>query len=117
MLRLRRLLVSCSLLASVAGAGCQSYSTGMLTLCDAPKNCTTCSEVPPDKRDRAIAEYVGNAVRNADATAVFESLHRMSAKDRVTLLRAEAQKAGLAGCGLADKYEADAKGSPAGTEP
>jgi len=108
MIGARRSLVFVSCIATVLLGGCQSYETGMLTLCDAPDHCTECADAPPDQKSELMAKYIEAAVRNEDVETVFHKLGGMPLRERIALLRAEAKKAGIAGCRLADVYEADA---------
>ena len=105
-----------ALLGLLGQAGCQSFETGMLTLCDAPKNCEACKGAAPEDRSRLLAEHIERHVRNSDAVGVATSIEHLSMRDRIEVLRENASNAGVAGCKLADEWEAELATLPQGDE-
>ncbi len=113
-------MVRVSALLAVFGfslVGCQSYQTGMLTLCEAPKSCQACQGAAPEDQSRLMAEHIERSVRNSEAAAVAKSMENLSARDRVTVLRKTAEEAGVAGCKLADIWEAELANIPEPIDP
>ncbi|MCR9159743.1 MAG: hypothetical protein ACE37F_05295 [Nannocystaceae bacterium] len=93
-------------LVFVLCAGCQDQTTGVQTLCNAPRDCAQCQGVEPAKRDQAMAKHIERSVRNAEARALFDALSKVDDGERAKLLAKAAEDAGLSGCILADRYKA-----------
>lgn len=97
------------LLLVLLAAGCQDHTTGIQTLCNAPRDCAECQNVEPAMRDKKMAEHIQRSVRNDDARALFEQLGKVDDVERAKLLRKAADEAGLSSCILADRYAARAE--------
>ncbi len=97
------------LLLVLLAAGCQDHTTGIQTLCNAPRDCAECQDVDPAKRDQVMAKHIERSVRNDDARALFDALGKLDDAERAKLLRAAAEEAGLSSCILADRYAARAE--------
>ena len=97
------------LLLVLLAAGCQDHTTGIQTLCNAPRDCAECQSVDPAERDRVMAKHIQRSVRNDDARALFEKLGTVDDAERAKLLRAAAEEAGLSSCILADRYASRAE--------
>lgn len=95
-----------ALLALLLAAGCQDHTTGIQTICNAPRDCAQCQNVEPALRDQAIAKHIERSVRNDEARALVEKLAKVDDAQRAKLLEDAAEKAGLSGCILADRYKA-----------
>lgn len=98
-----------ALLLVLAAAGCQDTTTGIQTLCNAPRDCAACQNIDPALRDQTMAKHIERSVRNDEARALFDKLATVDDAQRAKLLREAADAAGLSQCILADRYEARAK--------
>ncbi len=94
------------LLVLLLAAGCQDQTTGVQTLCNAPRDCAQCQNVEPALRDQTMAKHIERSVRNDEARALFEKLAKVDDGERAKLLAKAAEEAGLSGCILADRYKA-----------
>lgn len=102
---MRTLALALALLA----AGCQDYTTGVQTICNAPRDCQQCQGAEPAKRDQLMAQHMSRSVRNEEARALQEKLSKLDDAERAKLLREAAEKAGLSSCILAERFEGRAK--------
>ena len=97
------------LLLVLLAAACQDHTTGVQTLCNAPRDCAECQNVDPAERDRVMAKHIERSVRNDETRALFDELGKLADAERVQRLRAAAEEAGLSSCILADRYAARAE--------
>lgn len=100
---------SAALLLVLLGTGCQDQTTGVQTLCNAPRDCQACQGAQPAAFDKTMAKHIERSVRHDEARALIEKLASVDDMQRAKLLREAAEKTGLSGCILADRYEARAK--------
>ncbi|MGH1341987.1 MAG: hypothetical protein ACRBN8_10575 [Nannocystales bacterium] len=98
-----------ALLLVLLGTGCQDHTTGVQTLCNAPRDCQACQGVEPAAFDKTMAKHIDRSVRHDEARLLFEKLAKVDDKQRAKLLRESAEATGLSSCILADRYEARAK--------
>lgn len=94
------------LLVLLLTAGCQDHTTGIQTLCNAPRDCVKCQSAEIAMHDQLMAEHIQRSVRNEDALALFEALATVSDGERAKRLEKAAKEAGLSGCILADRFKA-----------
>lgn len=100
---------SAALLLVFLATGCQDHTTGVQTLCNAPRDCQECQGVEPAVFDQTMAKHIDRSVRHEETRILFDKLAKLDDKQRAKLLRESAEKAGLSSCILADRYEARAK--------
>lgn len=100
---------SAALLLLFLGAGCQDHTTGVQTLCNAPRDCQACQGAQLSAFDDTMAKHIERSVRNDEARELFEAFGKLDDKQRAKLLREAAEKAGLSSCILADRYHARAE--------
>lgn len=94
------------LAALLLAAGCQDNTTGIQTLCNAPRDCAECQTVDPALHDQTMAKHIQRTVRNDDARALLEKMEKVDDGKRAKLLKDAADAAGLSSCILADQYKA-----------
>ena len=100
---------SVGLLLALLLGGCQDYTTGVQTICNAPRDCRECQGVSAEHFDKTMAKHISRSVRNDEARAITETMNQVSDAERAKLLRLAAEKAGLSSCILADRFDARAK--------
>jgi hypothetical protein len=105
---MRRVGLLLTLLAPLAG-GCQDYTTGVQTICNAPRDCRECQGVSAEHFDKTMATHISRSVRNEEARTLNEQLSNLDDPARAERLRKAADKAGLSACILADRLEARAE--------
>jgi len=98
-----------AVLLVVLAAGCQDRTTGLQTLCNAPRDCQECQSVDPAERDQTMAAHIDRSVRNDAARALYDEVSKVSDAERAKLLRDAADEVGLSRCILADRYQARAE--------
>lgn len=86
-------------------AGCQSYEEGVEVICEGPNDCSECAQVVPEMRGQVMARQIEKGLSNGEAKKLFDECAMLAPADRAAKLRAEAEKAGLATCPMADSWE------------
>ena len=104
----RRSFCALAVFCSVLSLGCQSRDAGVLLVCESPKHCTDCKDLPLQTQESAMIAYTLEHLRNEDVRADLRGLQSKSAADREAGLRKMAEEAGIAGCELADVINAAA---------
>ncbi len=84
----------------------QTYDEAIAVLCDAAKRANLPDRAAdPGADDAAIAHQLSTEISNPEVSALFESMRKSPAGDRVKRLREAAEKSGVASCALADRWD------------
>lgn len=87
---------------AIAGIACNQVKTDFDNLCHAQERSGSTGTTPEDYAN--AMRWADRAMRTQEARGVVGRLSNMSPYDKAALLRAEAAKAGVTSCPLADSW-------------
>ncbi|MCA9669121.1 MAG: hypothetical protein KC503_26175 [Myxococcales bacterium] len=102
------------LLLTLGAAGCKSsLPSDVDTICNAETRAKLGKTEDVRERALKLSNYVNEHLKTESGRQLFSKLFTISPKQRIEKLRAEARRAGLGGCPLADSWakEIDGDGS------
>lgn len=100
-----RLFIAVSAFAVVAG--CQSRSSALTAMCQAPVDCAECMQADPSSRMRLLAQHIESSISNGEVESLFESMANMSADERTTAMEQMLQEEGISECPMLEIWAPD----------